>query len=150
MCTSTGNQRFGVVTKARRDDAQSLVDEAALLHPAADVLDHRIREADVELGVVERQRERVALDVPRPRDSAPGSAPLVQAERRDLLGPWIQLLEEVRVPQPGRRSPKPKSSTPMSSTVVDSVGVIVSMKRPNLRRRERSEIAVGEAHRHQE
>ena len=38
------------------------------------------------------------------------------------------------------RSPKAASSTPTSSTVVAAVGAIVSMKRPNLRLRERSEI----------
>ena len=56
MCTSSGNQRFGVVTKTRLRDAAQLVHEPPLpLTPAGDVLDDRVREAEVELAVGERQ-----------------------------------------------------------------------------------------------
>ena len=131
-------------------DAERLLDEAALLLAPADVLDHRVREDDVELAVRERQLERVALDVADARVSLPKPRSFVQADGRDPLLPRVQLLEEVERPattgarEPG--SPKAKSSTPMSSTLVSAVGAIVSMKRANFRRRERSEMASVEAH----
>ena len=66
-------------------DAERLLDEAPLLLAAPDVLDHRVREDDVELSVLERQRERVALDVAHLRVPLPKPRSLVQAEGRDPL-----------------------------------------------------------------
>ena len=61
-------------------DAERLLDEAALLLAAADVLDHRVREDDVELAVRERQLECVALDVADARVSLPETRSFVQAD----------------------------------------------------------------------
>ena len=83
---------------ARAGDAERLLDEAALLLAAADVLDHGVREDDVELAVRERQVEGVALDVARARVALPEPRPFVQAERRDPLRPGVELLEEVERP----------------------------------------------------
>ena len=84
-------------------DAQRLLDEAPLRLAAADVLDHGVREDDVEGAVRERQLERVALDV---RDGGVALAePLagVQAERGDPLRPGVVLLEEVERAAAARR-----------------------------------------------
>ena len=124
-------------------DPERLGDEALLLILPAHVLDHRVREDDVEDTILERQLERVGLDVAR----------LGVARAEALPSCWPTAVscpchgyissKKFNVPQlPSLTlsSPKAKSSTPTSSTVVSSVGAIVSMKRPNLRRRERSEI----------
>ena len=144
VCTSTGNQRFGVVMNARRPTRSASATKRRCSLLPADVLDHRVREDDVEGAVLERQLERVGLDVARVR-VARAEARRPRAGRRAVscAGHGYISSKKFSVPQLpslALSSPKAKSSTPTSSTVVSPVGAIVSMKRPNLRRRERSEI----------
>ena len=61
----------------------------------AHVLDHRVREDDVERAVREGQRARVALDVGDVRVAGAEPFAVVQTERRDALRPRVALLEEV-------------------------------------------------------
>ena len=80
VCTSIGNQRFGVVRNTRRPTRSASRDERPLALAAADVLDHRVRVDDVEGAVGERERARVALDVgdargSRSRKRAPSWSP---------------------------------------------------------------------------
>ena len=95
MCTSTGNRRLGVVMNARRPTRSASVTKRRWPVRVPDVLDHRIREDDVELAVRERQAARVALDVPNRGVPAREARPVVQPEGGDALGPRIVLLEEV-------------------------------------------------------
>jgi hypothetical protein len=81
-------------------DPQRLGDKTALPFAAADVLDDGVREDDVESAVLERERAGVALHVANARVPLTKAHALVQAERRDLLWPGIELLEEVE-----RRAP---------------------------------------------
>ncbi len=76
-------------------DAKCFCHEAPLADAVPDVLDHRIREDDVELAVGERQVASVALDVPNRGVPAREARPVVQPEGGDALGPRIALLEEV-------------------------------------------------------
>ncbi len=63
MCGSSGNSRFGVVTKTRAGDPAELGDELPLTVAAAgDVLDHGVREAEVEGAVGEGQLAPVGAD----------------------------------------------------------------------------------------
>ena len=75
--------------------AQRLGDEAPLLLAPADVLDHGVRERDVEGAVLEGQREGVALDVARLAIALAETLALVQPERGDPRRPGVELLEEV-------------------------------------------------------
>jgi hypothetical protein len=79
-------------------DPDRLRHEPTLAHGAADVLDHGVREDDVELTVRERERTGVALDVPDPRVANPEALALVEAERGDPVRPRVELLEEVERP----------------------------------------------------
>ena len=76
-------------------DPERLRDELALARASAHVLDHGVREDDVERAVREGQRARVALDVRDVRIAGAEPFAVVQAERRDALRPGIALLEEV-------------------------------------------------------
>ena len=87
-------------TVGRRDEHASpytkrLAHEAALALAAADVLDHRIREHDVELAVTERKGARVPLDVPNARVARTEPLAVLQPERGDPLWPGVARLEEV-------------------------------------------------------
>ncbi len=76
-------------------DPKRLRHELALPHASAHVLDHGVREDDVERAVREGQSARVALDVRDVRIAGSEPFAVVQAQRRDALGPRIALLEEV-------------------------------------------------------
>jgi 3-methyladenine DNA glycosylase/8-oxoguanine DNA glycosylase len=89
---------LGVVTKARRGDSKRLRDEAPLLLAATDVLDHGVREDDVELPVREGQLEGVTLNVARSRKALAEARSLVQPQCGDLARPGVELLEEVERP----------------------------------------------------
>ena len=77
-------------------DPERLRYELALPRASTHVLDHGVREDDVERAVREGQRARVALDVGDVRVAGAETFAVVQAERRDALGPRIALLEEVQ------------------------------------------------------
>ena len=62
------------------------------------MLDHCIREDDVELTVGERKCARVSLDVADVRVASAKRIAVLEPERRDLLRPRVQLLEEVERP----------------------------------------------------
>src|SRR6187431_938839 len=76
-------------------DADGLGDELPLALASSDVLDDGVREHDVERAVLERQRTRVSLDVRDARIPRAEAGAVVQPERRDPLGPGVELLEEV-------------------------------------------------------
>ena len=108
--------------KARRPTRSASATKRRCSSSAADVLDHRVREDDVEGAVLERQLERVALDVARLRDSWRGSAsPRAGRPRSAAPATGTCSSKKLSVPQlPSLTlsSPKAKSSTPTSSTVV--------------------------------
>ena len=79
-------------------DAERLRDEPSLALAAAHVLDHRVREDDVELAVRERQRARVTLHVLDRGVASPEARAVVKPESGDPLGPRVVLLEEVHRP----------------------------------------------------
>ena len=120
VCTSIGKQPVRRRDEHAPADAERLGDEEPLPLGVTDVLDHRVREDDVEGVVVERQRARVTLDVRDLRIPTAKAAAVVEAERGHLRPPRVVLLEEVvRVaPELTAVSPKLTSSTPTSSTVV--------------------------------
>ena len=95
MCSSIGNQRFGVVRNTRRPTRSASATNRALPLPVADVLDHGVREDDVEGPVGKREGTRVALDVGDLRIPLAEPDAVVQPERGDPLAPGIELLEEV-------------------------------------------------------
>ena len=71
VCTSIGNQRFGVVRKTRRPTRSASRTNASWRSRAADVLDDGVRVDDVE-----RRRRRTAARTRRPaRTRSPGTAP---------------------------------------------------------------------------
>ena len=96
VCTSTGKRRLGVVMNTRRPTRIASRDEPALSLAAADVLDHRVREHDVERAVLEGKVARVALDVANAGVARAKALAVVQAERGDPLRPRVVLLEEVQ------------------------------------------------------
>jgi hypothetical protein len=59
------------------------------------VLDHRVREDDVELAVGEGQRAAISLGVADMRVTGPEPGTILEPERGDALGPRVHLLEEV-------------------------------------------------------
>jgi len=79
-------------------DPQRLGDEALLALSTADVLDHRVREHDVERTVLEGERARVALHIADFRVAGTKAGAVVETERGDALRPRIHLLEEVERP----------------------------------------------------
>ena len=95
VCTSTGKRRFGVVTNTLRPTRSASRTKRRWRSRAADVLDHRVREHDVELAVTERKGARVALDVPNARVARTEPLAVLQPERGDPLRPGVALLEEV-------------------------------------------------------
>src|SRR5439155_10462515 len=82
-------------------DTQGLGDEPALLLARADVLDHGVREHNVELAVAEREVERIPLDVADRRVADAEARSVVQAARGDPIGPGMERLEEVERRAPG-------------------------------------------------
>ena len=76
-------------------DPERLGDELPLTVAPTDVLDHRIREDDVELAVSERERAGVSLHVPDPGVASAEPGAVLEAERRDPSRPGVELLEEV-------------------------------------------------------
>ena len=79
-------------------DAKRLRDEESLPRAVAHVLDHRVREDDVELSVGEGKRAGVSLDVADVWIASAERRAVLEPERRDLLWPRVQLLEEVERP----------------------------------------------------
>jgi hypothetical protein len=76
-------------------DPERLRYEPALLLSAADMLDHRVREHDVELAVGERERACVSLHVADARIAGTEALTVLEPEGGDALGPRVVLLEEV-------------------------------------------------------
>ena len=79
-------------------DAKRLRDEESLPHAVAHVLDHRVREDDVELPIGEGKRAGISLDVADVWIASAERGAVLEPERRDLLRPRVQLLEEVERP----------------------------------------------------
>ena len=98
VCTSTGKRRFGVVMKTRAADADRFGHEPALSLASADVLDHGVREHDVELTVPERKLARVPLHVADPGVARAEALTVMEPQRGDALRPRVALLEEVQRP----------------------------------------------------
>ena len=89
----------------RRDDdapadAQRLGDEPPLPLATSDVLDHRVREDDVERPVLERERAGVPLHVADAGIATAEARAVVETEGRNSLRPGVELLEEVEGPAP--------------------------------------------------
>ena len=77
-------------------DAAELVHEPALaLTPTANVLDHGVREREVELTVAERKLAPVGLHGPDCRERGPKAIELGDPDTGDLLRPRVASLEEV-------------------------------------------------------
>ena len=86
-----------VVTNTRRP-TRSARHEEPLPHPIAHVLDHRIREDDVERTVGEGEGTRISLHIrdvwiPRAEPDA-----VLEPERGNASGPRVQLLQEIERP----------------------------------------------------
>ncbi len=79
-------------------DAEGLRHEEKLPRAVAHVLEHGVREDDVELSVGEGKRAGVSLDVVDVRIAGTESGAVLEPQRRDLLWPRVQLLEEVERP----------------------------------------------------
>ena len=108
VCTSTGNQRFGVVTNTRRPTRSASRTNASAL-ARAHVLDDGVRVHDFNDASPNGSAHAPCVwDVRIPLAEA---SAVVHAERGDPLGPRVVLLEEVVRPaaaSPPRRRARPR------------------------------------------